>query len=343
VTTLSANRVSTIVLAYGDEAALAECVDAVLASTGVDVDVVLVDNGCTVPGLVDTVAKRDRVTLVTPAENTGYAGGCNIGAGHATGDVLAFVNSDAIVAPTALAALVQALEDEQVGLVTASLRLAEDPTLLNAAGNPLNILGVAWAGHFREPATDYDTPQPVTLISGATFACRRSVWDALGGFDAAYFAYHEDTELSVRCWQRGWQIRYVPDAVSVHHYEFSRNPRKLSLVERNRLFNLSVLWQRRTLLLLLPALVGFELAMLGLAARQGWLRGKVDGYRWLWQHRHHLRARRAQVQRERVVPDRVVARMLTPAITAANMELPAGIRVVNAALTTYWWLVRRLI
>ena len=336
-------RVSAIVLAYGDEAGLAECVDAVLASSGVDVDVVLVDNGCTIPGLVHEVAKRDGVSLVTPPENLGYAGGCNVGAGHATGEVLAFVNSDAIVAPSALAALVARLEDEQVGLVTASVRLAEDPTLLNAAGNPLNILGVAWAGHFREPAADYDSPRPVTLISGATFACRRSVWDALGGFDPAYFAYHEDTELSVRCWQRGWQIWYVPEAVSVHHYEFSRNPRKLSLVERNRLFNLTVLWEARTLLLLLPPLVAFELAMLALAIRQRWLRGKVEGYRWLWQHRDHLRARRSQVQRERVVPDRVVARMLTPAITAANVELPAGIRAVNAVLTVYWWLARRLI
>lgn len=336
-------RVSVVVLAYGDEPCLDECVTSVLASTGVDVDLVLVDNGCTTPGAVDRLAPLPGVTLVRPAENLGYAGGCNAGAEAATGQVLAFVNSDAVVTPSAIATLVAALDDPHVGLVTGSVRLAEDPTLLNAAGNPLNILGVAWAGHFREPAADHMEPTTVTLISGAAFACRRATWADLGGFDPAYFAYHEDTELSVRCWQRGLEIRYVPDAVVVHHYEFSRNPRKLALVERNRLFNLFVLWERRTLLLLLPALLAFEVAMLGLAVRQGWLPAKIEGYRWLWAHRAHVRSRRALVQRERRVPDRVVARLLTPAITAGNIELPAGIRVVNAVLTAYWSLVRRLL
>ena len=336
-------RVSVVVLAYGDEPHLHGCVESLLSSTAVDVDVVLVDNGCSQQAVVEELAARDRVTLVRPTSNLGYAGGCNAGAAQAEGDVIAFVNSDAIAEPGAVAALAAAVRDESVGLATGSVRLADEPDLINAAGNPLNILGVAWAGHFREPAVEHDQPRPVTLVSGAAFACRRSTWLALGGFDAAYFAYHEDTELSVRCWQRGLSVCYAPDAVVRHYYEFSRNPRKLMLLERNRLLNLLVLWQSRTLLLLLPALVSFELAMLGLAAKQGWLGQKLTGYGWLWQHRDHVRSRRALVQRERVVPDRELARLLTPSITAANFELPAAIRAVNAVLAAYWSVVRRLL
>lgn len=335
--------VSVVLLAYGDEPHLRSCVDAVLASVGVDVDIVLVDNGATDRVVVDEFARLPQVSVVRPDTNLGYAGGCNVGASHARADHIAFINSDAIVDGNAIARLIAPLQDDTIGLTTGCVRLADEPDLINAAGNPLNILGVVWAGHFREPAANFARPCDVTLISGAAFACRKSTWTAIGGFDTDYFMYHEDTELSVRCWQRGLRVRYVPDALVFHHYEFSRNPRKLQLLERNRLMNLLVLWQARTLLLLLPALLAFELAMLGLAVKQRWLGQKVAGYRWLWLHRDHVRTRRALIQAERSVADRDLAPMLTPSITAANVELPGAIRLVNALLSAYWSLVRRLL
>src|SRR5947209_5022207 len=238
-------RVSAVVLAYQDEPWLEQCVRSLLASTRVEVDVVLVDNGCTAPGVVGRLeAELPALTVVRPGTNLGYAGGCNAGADAATGDVLAFVN-------------------------------------------------------------------------------------------------HEDTDLSVRCWQQGLTVVYVPEAVVVHRYEFSRNTRKLYLVERNRLLNLLTLWQRRTLLVLLPVLAGFEVAMLALATRQGWLGAKVDGYRWLWRHRREVVARRQRVQSVRTVPDRDLTWLLTPRITAANYALPPGAAAGNAALAAYWGGVRR--
>src|SRR5690242_20459746 len=86
--------VSAVILAWGDEPVLEEAVDAVLASEGVDVDVVLVDNGCT-SDAVPRLAAVPGVTVLTPGENLGFAGGCNLGASRATGEVLAFVNGDA--------------------------------------------------------------------------------------------------------------------------------------------------------------------------------------------------------------------------------------------------------
>ena len=337
-------RVSAVVLAYQDEPWLEQCVRSLLASAGVEVDVVLVDNGCTAPGVVDRLeAELTALTVLRPGTNLGYAGGCNAGADAATGDVVAFVNGDATVEVDALAALADALADDAVGLVTGSVRLAADPARINAAGNPLNILGVVWAGHFDEPAADHRQRRPTAVVSGAAFACRRATWQRLGGFDPTYFAYHEDTDLSVRCWQQGLTVVYVPEAVVVHRYEFSRNTRKLYLVERNRLLNLLTLWQRRTLLVLLPVLAGFEVAMLALATRQGWLGAKVDGYRWLWRHRREVVARRQRVQSVRTVPDRDLTWLLTPRITAANYALPPGAAAGNAALAAYWGGVRRLI
>src|SRR6188472_3673112 len=102
-------RITAVVLAYGDEPVLQECVGAILASTDVDVDVVLVDNGCT-SDAVDQLHQTAGVTVVSPGTNTGFAGGCNLGARHAAGEVLAFINGDAVVRPAALRALADTLD-----------------------------------------------------------------------------------------------------------------------------------------------------------------------------------------------------------------------------------------
>ncbi|HEV2086752.1 MAG TPA: glycosyltransferase, partial [Cryptosporangiaceae bacterium] len=133
--------VTAVMLAYGAEEWLPEAVHAVLASTGVQLDVVVVDNGCT-SDAVDVVKGLPGVRVLTPDENTGYSGGCVLGAAEATGDYLAFVNSDATVAPDAVAAMVRVAAEDQVGLAMGSIRLADQPELMNTAGNPLHYAGL---------------------------------------------------------------------------------------------------------------------------------------------------------------------------------------------------------
>ena len=331
-------RVSAVVLAWGDEPVLEEAVHAALASEGVAVDVVLVDNGCT-SDAVSRLATVPGVTVLEPGENLGFAGGCNRGAAAATGEVLAFVNGDAVVRPGALAALTAALDDS-VGLATASLRLHGDEAVLNSAGNPVHYLGLSWAGGLGRPAAAYAAPADVASASGAATACRADRFRALGGFCEPMFAYCEDAELSLRCWQRGWRVVYVPDAVVTHRYEFSRNPRKLYLVERNRLFLVLTLWSGRLLALVALPLLALELTVLALALRGGWARQKVAGWWWLLRHVALLRERRREVQAARTVPDAVLATLFTGDVEPGVPELAAP-AVLRRLSRVYWAVVRR--
>lgn len=336
-------KVSVVVLAYGAEPQLAECVAALRGSTNVDVEIVLVDNGCSERATVDALAGSGEVALVRPRTNLGFAGGCNVGARHASGEVLAFVNSDAVVSPDAVHRLAEACTAPDVGIATASVRLADQPALLNTAGNPWHIAGVVWSGHFGEAAAAHASSEDVATASGAAFAMRRDVWDLLGGFDDVWFAYNEDAELSMRAWQRGLRVVYVPDAVVLHHYEFSRNHRKAYLVERNRLLNLLTLYQLRTLLLLSPVLLVFELGVLVMATAQGWLPEKLKGYGWILRNAHWLAARRRAVQSSRLVDDRALAHLFTSRFDPANITAPAGAALVNVFFDVYWRAVRRFV
>lgn len=335
-------RVDVVVVAYGPEPWLDRCVGAVLDSTGVDTRVFLVDNGGT-EGRTEMLGRLDRVTLVNPGGNVGFARGCNLGAEIGDGPFVALVNPDAIVEPGALAALVECVSDPSVGIATGSIRLADAPDRLNSAGNDIHYLGLSWSGAFDEPASEHAVRRKVTGASGAGLLCRREVWEALEGFDDEFFAYHEDADLSLRCWQHGWSVVFVPEAVVIHRYEFSRNKLKYELVERNRIVMLFTSFGRRHLALVAPALVALEIAMLALSVAQGWFGAKIAGYRWLIAHRKWLRDRRRRLQAERVVTETAMMPLFTARLDPANMALPVGVWIVDRLLVAYWWLVRRFV
>ena len=333
-------RATAIVLAYGAEPELVPCVRA-LVDSGVP-EVLVVDNEAAAEPIA-AVSGLPGVTVLRPGRNLGYAGGCNHAAAAATGEALVFVNSDAIVQPGAVEALLARVADPVVGLACGSIRLAEDPARLNSAGNPVHFLMFSWVGAFGEPAARHTEVTEVASISGVAFAVRREVWDRLGGFDEAYFAYCEDVYLSWRAWQAGYRVVHEPAAVVVHRYEFGRNAAKHYLLERNRLMNLMLLPERRTRrLLAAPALV-VEAGVLVAAARDGWARDKVAGWRWLVGHRRELAARRAVVQHDRQVPDAALAHLLRGPLDPPAGLGPAVPRLVSRGLERYWtWAVGRL-
>jgi len=332
--------VTAVLLAYGDEPVLVEAVEAVLSSDGVDVDLVLVDNGCTTDA-VDRLAMREGVSVLRPGRNTGFATGCNLGAAQASGDFLAFVNGDAVVTAGALAHLVRAADDPMVALASASLRLYHQPDVINSAGNPVHYSGLSWAGGLGDPADQHDRAVDVTSVTGAAFVTRREVFAQLGGLCDLMFAYCEDAELSLRAWQRGLRCCYVPEAVVLHRYEFSRNPFKMYLLERNRLLMLLTLYERRTLVLLAPALLGLEVSMLAVSVKQGWAREKVTGWWWLVRHQREIRRRRTKVQAARTRGDADMAVLLTGDFDPGGETGLAAPFVVRRGSRAYWWLVRQ--
>lgn len=335
-------RVSVIVLAYGDEPLLRECVSAILGSVDIIVDVVLVDNGCFSTDLLDLGA-TENVTVIVPGKNTGFAGGCNLGVKHATAEHLAFINSDAVVEPDALAALITTLEDTTVGLASGSLRLYDRPEVINSAGNPIHYLGLSWAGGLGEPAEKFPERADIAGATGAALACTRETWDALGGFCEPMFAYAEDADLSLRCWQSNRRVVHVPDAVVLHRYEFSRNPNKMYLMERNRLFMVLTVYEGRTLALLMPALLGLEVAVLAMSAAQGWWAQKIEGWCWLLRHRSLVKTRRAEVQAARVVCDGSIVGLLTSRFDPGTESGVRSPRILTWISRSYWAAVRPLI
>ncbi len=323
-------------MAYKAGAALSRCL-ASLATE--DAEIIVVDNG----GGQEIEAARQvpRVRVFEPSENVGFAAGCNLGAREATGEVLLFLNPDTVVVDGAVAALARTSGDPQIGIAMARLRLLDRPELLNSAGTVVHVSGLAWAGRFGEPAEDLEELTDVASASGAALAVRRDTFRELGGFTDELFMYQEDVELSWRAHLRGLRVVLDPRADVLHEYDFGRHKTKISLLERNRLIFVLTTYSLRLLILLAPMLMLGELAMLALAIRRRWFRGKVGGWWWLLRHPRWLARHRRKTQRLRNVRDRELARFLTPALDPKMTARPRGIGFLNSVLGVYWSLARR--
>jgi GT2 family glycosyltransferase len=334
-----AGSLSVVVVAYHSGPALTRCLDT-LRHDVPEANVVVVDNG---GSQNDIAADWERLHVVAPDDNLGFAAGANRGAAETDDDVLVFLNPDTVVAPGALRRLAKRLEDPAIGIAMARLQLLQRPGVLNSGGTAVHVSGLAWAGRFGEPADGIRDLEDVPAASGAALAIRRETFDALGRFTPELFMYQEDVELSWRAHLNGLRVVVDPAADVFHEYDFGRNPTKIALLERNRLIFVLTAYSVRLLFLLGPVLLLGELAMLALAARRRWFRGKLGGWWWLMRHARWLVRHRRETQRLRRVRDRELARFLTPTLDPKVASVPRGIGFLNRLLVPYWSVVRRVL
>jgi GT2 family glycosyltransferase len=330
---------SVVIVAYRSGPHLGRCLDSLSPEHQGELEVIVVDNGGGEE--IADARRRPFVQIVSPGENLGYAAGSNLGAKAAGGEVVVFLNPDTVAAPGAVAALARVLDDPSVGIAMARLRLLDRPELLNSSGNLLHVSGLAWMGGYGKPADTVTEVQDIPYACGAALAVRADVFTELGGFTEELFIYHEDVELGWSARLQGLSVVVVPRADVYHDYEFGRHGRKHYFMERNRLVFVLSGYPSRLLLVLAPVLLAAELAILALAAKEGWLRDKLAGWTWCARHAGWLLRHRRETQRLRRVPDRVLAGVLTPVIDPGAVDVPPAVRVLNPLVAAYWALAKR--
>jgi GT2 family glycosyltransferase len=182
----------------------------------------------------ELVVASPGVRLVRTERNVGFVGACNLGASHARGAYLLFLNNDTEVRPGALDALVDAADsDDRIGLVGAMLvypdgRLQESGGIVWADGSGWNY-GRDHDAHAPEFAVRRD----VDYCSGAAILVRQELFEGVGGFDQRYApAYYEDTDLAFAIRATGHRSIVEPRAVVVHHEGVSHGTDRTGGVKR---------------------------------------------------------------------------------------------------------------
>jgi N-acetylglucosaminyl-diphospho-decaprenol L-rhamnosyltransferase len=336
--------VSVLIVAWNSGTELRRTLPPLLGELRDGDELIVVDNDS--PDDSAAVARElaPAVKIVTMGRNRGFAGGANVGAGAATGDLLVILNPDAMPLPGWGEAIRRPWLEGRGWSAWQGLVAGEDAATINSAGNPVHFTGIVWAGLHDEPLAAAPPPSVVTAASGACLAVPLEVWRRLGGFAERFFMYHEDVDLSLRLRLAGETVGIEPRAVVAHDYEFTASAAdKWRWLERNRLATMVRVYPGALLALLAPALLATEAALLVASAAGGWagqkFRADAEVVAWL---PRLLRERRA-IQRARSVSAGEFAAALTPDLDSTFIPAAARSAPAKLLLRTYWRAVRALL
>lgn len=298
-------------------------------------ELVLVDNPSPAGRPVRELPTVD--VVLEPAVNLGFAAACQLGARETSAELLLFLNPDARPQPGCLQALRDCAAQRPGWGAWQALVTLPGGELINTAGNPVHFLGFGWAGNHGQPvAAAGGGLREVPSASGAALVVRREAWDASGGFEPGYFMYGEDLDLSLRLRIMGWAIGLVCDARVEHSYEFVKGDYKWFHLERNRWWTLLGVYPTRLLILTAPALLAFELALLGVAWRGGWLRAKLRAQIAAICAPATIRRRRRRLRDARRISPATFAAILTPDLNSPFLGPLSRLRIVRAGSRLYW-------
>ena len=207
---------SVIIVNYNGGAYLTRCVDALLAQEGPSFEAILVDNG-SVDGSLEGLPADPRLSVIEAGENLGFAVANNLAAKRARGTWLVMLNPDAFARPGWLRALERATGNHPGVAMFGSMQvMADTPALFDGAGDEYSVYGIAYRARYGQPVETITADYPVFGPCAAAAAYRRDVFEALGGFDARFFCYHEDVDLALRFRRAGHRCVQVADAVVDH-------------------------------------------------------------------------------------------------------------------------------
>ena len=231
------------------DARLHECVESLEQQTRQDFEVIIVDNSGA--GRVRRQGAARCARIIENSKNAGFGAAVNQGIEASAAPYIATLNDDTVAHPHWLDALVRAIDERpDVGMCASQVRFYGESRLDSAGMLVARDGSSKQRGHGRHPE-DFPVIEEVLLPSGSAALYRRSMLQQIGGFDANFFLYCEDTDLGLRARWAGWKCLYVPQAVVDHHYSHTAGATsslKAYYVERNRLYVLAKNFPARMLL-----------------------------------------------------------------------------------------------
>jgi GT2 family glycosyltransferase len=325
--------ITAVVVSFADPHASMQAVRSLLEQSRVPVEVIVVDNdpaGSTASAMpIEQSSSRTRI--LRPGSNLGYTGAVNLAAREASGEWLFLLNPDATASKDCLERLLEAVDGPDVAIVGAQVLLPDGR--INAGDNPINIAGISWSGGYGAPR-EHGPARDTAAVSGAAVLVRRDAFLRLGGLCPYFFLYVDDTDLAWRMRMTGRRVRYCPEAVVVHDYEFEKGAHKWFYLERNRAWALLSNLRLGTLALLAPVLLATEIFVLARAISDGWLVQKVRAWTSLLGQMPQLARWRKAVQASRNVSDYRVLGMFSGGIETRLLHTGVP-RWVNVSMERY--------
>ncbi len=200
--------VSVIVCAYNAECTMDSCLASLKQLNYPNYEVIVVNDGSS-DRTLEITQRYDYVLLISQ-ENKGLSVARNVGLAAATGEIVAYTDSDCVADPDWLTYLVEKFLSSGFSAVGGpNLPPPEDSLVPSCVavspGGPTHVL-------LSDEVAEH--------IAGCNMAFRREVLQGIGGFDPLYRAAGDDVDICWRLQDLGYTIGFSPAAVVWH---FRRN------------------------------------------------------------------------------------------------------------------------
>jgi len=171
------------------------------------------------------------INLFESDKNLGFGEANNRAAEMAAGKYLFLANPDMLLDLGALKKLLDAIADlPDAGAVVARMHNTDgsfQPTCRNfpnfyniffSRGSVLNHKMLPAKASRTYTLGDFDKITEVPAVSAACMLIDKALFKKIGGFDRRFFLFMEDTDLSLRIFQAGKKVYFVPEANALHHW-----------------------------------------------------------------------------------------------------------------------------
>jgi len=293
--------VGVVLLNWNSADLTLECIASLLSADALPGTIVVVDNGSE-DGSAQAIATAvpQAVVLLNNC-NKGFAEGNNVGIRYLLERGTRWIwvlNNDTVVEPSCLRFLLEAARDDPPpDIIGATIGYYGSHERLWYAGAVLNRWTLRPRHVTRAPVGEQ--VREVDFVTGCSMLMNAVALQRFGLFDARYFAYAEDLDLSLRISRAGGRLVYAPRAVLYHKVSAvtrrmtkgvsagSATPFQYYHVVRNHIFvlrqHLPERWRRVLALGLLAlefGLLALAQTLLGRSEKAGSiLRGFWDGVR----------------------------------------------------------------
>jgi GT2 family glycosyltransferase len=220
--------IDIVIVNWNAGSQLADCISSIEShGDGFVSRAIVIDNGSG-DGSPDTIESVPIVDLVRTGKNLGFGKACNVGARRGTAEFILFLNPDTRLHHKTLSDTISFMCDpsaqrvgicgvqllDEAGHVSRSSSRAPTVGRLVARASGIDLAFPRLGSRMAE--WDHAEPRQVDQVIGAYFFVRRSVFEALGGFDERFFVYFEEVDFARRAAVAGWTSWYLTSSQAFH-------------------------------------------------------------------------------------------------------------------------------
>lgn len=346
-------KITIVVVNYNGRKDLEGCLTSVEEAISPDDEVIVIDNASS-DGSADFMRQKfPRVKLVEMDRNHGHSHACNVGLEKASGDYVLIMDYDTVVGEEWLSPLVQSMSsDPDAGICVSRAIFYPEKEVIHSDGGWAHYAGNMILKNGYSPLKGApDHCEEVGAAGSTSMLVDRKKALEIGGFDEDYFIYLNDFEFSLRMRLAGYRCLSVPKSIIYHKggnpavsYRGSGEypPLRAYYIFRNRWFTILKLYSVRTFVLCLPALLIYELSIIGMAVARGLILTYLKALLSVFKSLPAIYGKRKSVQAMRKISDSelLTARPLSfvPGSVGKGMQRKL-VGLLNIFFGWYWKVV----